>query len=95
MNIKPLGDRVVLKAIEREQKTESGIVLPDSAKKEKPMEGEIVAVGEGRLEDGERIEPAVKVGDQVIYSKYAGTEVKVDGKEFLILSEKDVLAIID
>ena len=95
MNIKPLGDRVVLKAIEREQKTESGIVLPDSAKKEKPMEGEIVAVGEGRLEDGERIEPAVKVGDQVIYSKYAGTEVKVDGKDFLILSEKDVLAIID
>ena len=93
MNLKPLGDRVVVKQSEGEEKTASGIVLPDSAK-EKPQEGMIVAVGTGRVEDGKKIPLEVKVGDKVIYSKYGGTEVKVKGDEYLILSEKDVLAII-
>ncbi len=95
MNIKPLGDRVVLKAVESLEKTKSGIVLPDSAK-EKPMEAEVVAVGEGRqLDNGEKVAPVVKIGDRVIYSKYSGSEVKVDGEEYLIISEKDVLAIVE
>lgn len=92
--LKPLGDRIVIEALEMEEKTASGIVLPDSAK-EKPQEGKIVAVGAGRvLDNGERLAPEVKEGDTVIYSKYAGTEVKVDGKEYLILRESDILAII-
>lgn len=94
MNIRPLGDRVVLKEVERVTTTKAGIVIPDTAK-EKPMEGEVVAVGEGRvLDNGTKVAPTVKVGDKVIYSKYAGTEVKIDGQEFLIVSEKDVLAIV-
>ncbi|WP_062197232.1 co-chaperone GroES [Massilibacterium senegalense] len=92
--LKPLGDRIVIEALEMEEQTASGIVLPDSAK-EKPQEGKIVAVGAGRvLDNGERLAPEVKEGDTVIYSKYAGTEVKVDGKEYLILRESDILAII-
>ncbi|AZR71992.1 co-chaperone GroES [Anoxybacter fermentans] len=95
MNIKPLGDRVVLKPIERVEKTKSGIVLPDTAK-EKPMEGEVIAVGEGRLLDnGTKVAPTVKTGDRVIYAKYAGTEVKIDDQEYLIISEKDILAIVE
>ncbi|HWQ71198.1 MAG TPA: co-chaperone GroES [Desulfitobacteriaceae bacterium] len=93
MNIKPLGDRVVIKAIPTEEKTKSGIIMPDTAK-EKPQEGEIVAVGPGKMEKGERIALDVKVGDRVIYSKYAGTEIKSDGVEYLILKEMDILAII-
>ncbi len=94
MNIKPLGDRVVIKTIEREEKTESGIVLPDTAK-EKPQEGEVLAVGQGRLlESGEHQAPEVSVGDRVIYAKYAGTEVKHMGEELLLISEKDILAIL-
>ncbi|GAX88779.1 co-chaperone GroES [Effusibacillus lacus] len=92
--IKPLGDRVVIKVVEREEKTASGIVLPDTAK-EKPQEGEVVAVGPGRYEDGKRVELDVKVGDRVIYSKYAGTEVKYDNVEYLILRESDILAVIE
>ncbi|WP_018130968.1 co-chaperone GroES [Effusibacillus pohliae] len=92
--IKPLGDRVVIKAVEREEKTASGIVLPDTAK-EKPQEGEVIAVGPGRYEDGKRIELDVKVGDRVIFSKYAGTEVKYDNVEYLILRENDILAVIE
>ncbi|MBD1372281.1 co-chaperone GroES [Hazenella sp. IB182357] len=93
--IKPLGDRVVLEAIEKEETTVSGIVLPDSAK-EKPQEGRIVAVGSGRIEEnGNRVALEVKEGDRVIFSKYAGTEVKYDQKEYLILRESDILAIID
>lgn len=92
--IKPLGDRVVLKAVEREEKTASGIVLPDTAK-EKPQEGEVVAVGTGRYEDGKRVELDVKVGDRVIFSKYAGTEVKYENVEYLILRENDILAIVE
>ncbi|HEY3424390.1 MAG TPA: co-chaperone GroES [Negativicutes bacterium] len=92
--IKPLGDRVVIKVLEGEMKTKSGIVLPDTAK-EKPQEGQIVAVGTGKvLESGQRVALEVKEGDKVIFSKYAGTEVKVDGQDYLILSERDILAII-
>lgn len=93
--IKPLGDRVVIKVLEREEKTKSGIVLPDTAK-EKPQEGKIVAVGTGKmLENGQRVALDVKEGDKVIYSKYAGTEVKFDGQDYLILSERDILAIVE
>lgn len=94
MTIKPLGDRIVLEAIEKEEKTASGIVLPDTAK-EKPQEGRVIAVGSGRWENGQKIELEVKVGDRVIFSKYAGTEVKVGDKEYLILRESDVLAIVE
>ena len=94
MNLKPLGDRVIVKPGEGEEKTASGIVLPDTAK-EKPQEGEVVAVGSGRTEDGEKIAPEVSVGNKVIYSKYGGTEVKVKGAEYLILSERDILAVIN
>ncbi|MHB8124705.1 MAG: co-chaperone GroES [Desulfitobacteriaceae bacterium] len=93
MNIKPLADRVIIKALPAEEKTKSGIIMPDTAK-EKPQEGEVVAVGPGKFEKGERIAMDVKVGDRVIYSKYAGTEVKYDGVEYLILKELDILAIV-
>ncbi|WLR51075.1 co-chaperone GroES [Bacillus tianshenii] len=92
--LKPLGDRIVIELVESEEKTASGIVLPDSAK-EKPQEGKVVAVGAGRVADnGERIALEVSEGDRVIYSKYAGTEVKYEGNEYLILRESDVLAVI-
>ncbi|MCO1600617.1 MULTISPECIES: co-chaperone GroES [Desulfosporosinus] len=93
MNIKPLADRVIIKALPMEEKTKSGIIMPDTAK-EKPQEGEVVAVGPGKMEKGQRIVLDVKAGDRVIYSKYAGTEVKYDGEEYLILKETDILAII-
>lgn len=93
MNLKPLGDRVIIKVLEEEEKTSSGIVLPDQAK-EKPQEGEIKAVGPGRvLDDGKRAEMDVKAGDKVVYSKYAGTEIKIDGEEYLILRQDDILAV--
>jgi chaperonin GroES len=96
VNIKPLEDRILVRALEAEQTTASGLVIPDTAK-EKPQEGEVLAVGPGRFnEDGdERIPLDVKVGDKVIYSKYGGTEVKYDGEEYLILSARDVLAVIE
>ena len=94
IGLKPLGDRVVVKRLEAEQTTKGGIVLPDSAK-EKPKEGEVVAVGTGKvLESGETQDFQVKVGDRVMFSSYAGTEVTVDGVEYLIMSESDVLAIV-
>jgi len=90
--IKPLGDRVVIKPTPKEEVSKGGIVLPDTAK-EKPQEGKIVAVGPGKLsEDGKRIAMEVKVGDKVIYSKYAGTEIKLDDEELIILREGDILA---
>ncbi|MCY0869937.1 MAG: co-chaperone GroES [Firmicutes bacterium] len=92
--LKPLADRVVVRALEREEKTASGIVLPDTVK-EKPQEGEVLAVGPGRFEDGQRVAPAVKVGDRVLYSKYGGTEVKVGDEELLIMRESDVLAVLE
>lgn len=91
--IKPLGDRVVIEAIAKDETTASGIVLPDTAK-EKPQEGKIVAIGSGTLKDGERIPLEVKEGDRVLFSKYAGTEVKFEGRELLIMRESDVLAIL-
>jgi len=93
-NIKPLGDRVVVKRLAKEERTASGIVIPDSAK-EKPAEGEVLAVGLGRLnEKGERSPMEVSVGDKVLFTKYGPSEVKVDGEELLILSESDILAIV-
>jgi chaperonin GroES len=94
MNIKPLGDRLVVKVLEKEETTKSGIVLPETAK-EKPQEGEVLAVGSGELIEGKRVPLEVKVGDRVIYSKYAGTEIKMDDEEYLILRQSDVLAIIE
>ena len=93
-NLKPLADRVVIKPLRREETTKSGIVLPDTAK-EKPQRGTIVAAGPGRRdEDGDRIELDVKVGDQVLFAKYAGTEFILDEEEYLILAEKDILAVV-
>ena len=89
----PLDDSIVVKPGEEEETTVSGIVIPDTAK-EKPQEGEVVAVGPGRFEDGSRVPMDVKVGDRVLYSKYGGTEVKVEGQEYLVLSARDVLAIV-
>ena len=93
-SLEPLEDRIVVKASEGEEKTSSGIVIPDTAK-EKPQEGEVVAVGPGRFEDGARVPLDVAVGNKVIYSKYGGTEVKVGGEEYLILSARDVLAVVN
>jgi len=94
MKIKPLHDRILVKRLEEEEKTKGGIIIPDSAK-EKPMEGEIIAVGAGKVgDDGKRISLDVKVGDRVLYSKYGGTEVKIEGVEHLILREDDILGII-
>ena len=94
MNLKPLGDRLLVKPIEQEEKTASGIILPETAK-EKPQEGEVLAVGPGsRKEDGERIAMDVVVGNRVLYAKYAGTEIKMEGVKYLILRESDVLAIV-
>ena len=90
--LNPLEDRIAVLPSEEEQTTVSGIVIPDTAK-EKPQEGEVMAVGPGRFEDGQRIPMDVHVGDQVIYSKYGGTEVKVEGEEYLVLSARDVLAV--
>ena len=94
MNIKPLADRVVIKMLESEETTKSGIVLPGSAQ-EKPQMAEIVAVGPGGVVDGKEIKMEVKVGDKVLTSKYAGTEVKFDGQEYTILRQSDVLAIVE
>ncbi|QAA31158.1 co-chaperone GroES [Clostridium manihotivorum] len=94
MRIKPLGDRVVIKRLEAEEKTKSGIVLTGAAK-EKPQEAEVVAVGPGAIIDGTRVELEVKVGDKVLFSKYAGTEVKLDGEEYTILKQEDILAIVE
>ena len=93
VTIKPLEDRILGKTLEAEQTTASGLVIPDTAK-EKPQEGEVLAVGPGRFEDGQRLPLDVQVGDKVIYSKYGGTEVKYDGQEYLILSARDILAVV-
>jgi chaperonin GroES len=93
--IRPLGERVVVKPLPMEEKTKGGIVLPDTAK-EKPQKGEVVAVGPGRLLDnGQRVAIDLKVGDKVLYSKYAGNEIKIDGEEYLILRENDVLGVLE
>jgi len=93
-NLRPLGDRVVVKAVDREETTQGGIFLPDTAK-EKPQQAEVLAVGPGRvLDSGDRLTPEVKAGDRVLFAKYSGTEFKLDGEEYLILRESDVLAIV-
>jgi chaperonin GroES len=93
--IRPLGDRVVVKPVEREEKTKGGIFLPDTASKERPMEGTILAAGEGRRDDNGKLIPmSVRVGDKVLFAKYSGTEFKIDDVEYLILSEKDILGIV-
>jgi len=95
MNLKPLGDRLVIKPLEQEEQTTSGIFLPETAK-EKPQQGNVIAAGPGgRKEGGERIAMDVKVNDKVLYAKYSGTTIKLDGTEYLILKESDVLAIVE
>jgi chaperonin GroES len=94
MKLRPLHDRILVKRVEEETKTKGGIIIPDSAK-EKPAEGEVMAVGKGRIgEDGKRIEMAIKVGDRVLFGKYSGSEVKIEGEDYLIMREEDVLAVI-
>jgi chaperonin GroES len=94
MNVKPMEDRVLLKPMEAEQKTAGGIIIPDNAK-EKPQKGEVIAVGPGKTNDkGQKIEMTLKKGDKVLYGKYSGTEITVDGQELLIVRESDVLAVI-
>jgi chaperonin GroES len=95
MKIRPLQDRVIVKRVEEEEKSKGGIIIPDTAK-EKPMEGKIVAVGRGKLLDDGKIHPVdVKAGDRVLFAKYAGTEVKIDGEEHLIMREEDILGVIE
>lgn len=94
MRVRPLADRVVIKKLEAEEKTKSGIVLTGTAK-EKPQEAEVVAVGPGTVVDGKEIKMEVKVGDKVLFSKYAGTEVKVDGVEYTIIKQDDILAVVE
>ncbi|MFC1890577.1 co-chaperone GroES [Thermodesulfobacteriota bacterium] len=95
MNIRPLGDRVIVKRIEEEETSSGGIIIPDSAK-EKPLEGEVVAVGSGKvLENGKKQPLDIKAGDRVLFGKYAGTDVKIEGEEHLILREDDILGVIE
>jgi len=95
VNIKPIGEKILIKRLAAEEKTQGGIVLPETAK-EKPKEGKVIAIGQGKLLDnGQRAPFSVKEGDRVIFSSYAGTEVKLEGEEYLILSEEEVLAIVD
>ena len=95
MKVRPLHDRLIVKRLEEEDKTKGGIIIPDTAK-EKPVEGKVIAVGDGRIkEDGTKIPMEVKKGDRILFAKYAGTEVKIDGEEHLIMKEDDVLAIVE
>ncbi len=94
MNLQPLSDRVIVQPLQEEERTAGGILLPDTAK-ERPQQGKVVAVGPGRVNDeGKRLEMTVKEGDRVVYAKYAGTEVVIDGEEYLIMSESDILAVV-
>lgn len=95
MKLKPLGDRVVLRLVEQEEKTKGGILLPDTAK-EKPQKGKVLAVGTGKvLDNGQKIPLDVKAGDTVIFGRYSGTEIKIEGEEYLIVSERDILAVVN
>lgn len=95
MKIKPLQDRILVKRLEEEEKTKGGIIIPDAAK-EKPQEGRVIAVGDGKvLENGQRLPITVKVGDKILFGKYSGTEIKIEGEEHLILREDDILAIVE
>ena len=95
MKIRPLGDRILVKRIKEEEKTKGGIIIPDTAK-EKPQEGKMVAVGKGKVnEDGKLVPPEVKAGDKILFGKYSGSEVKVDGEEHLIMREEDILGVLE
>jgi chaperonin GroES len=95
MNIRPLGDRILVKRIQEEEKTKGGIIIPDTAK-EKPQEGRVVAVGKGKVtEDGKLLAPDVKAGDRILFGKYAGSEIKLEGEEHLILRQDDILGILE
>ena len=95
MKVKPLQDRILIKRVEEETKTKGGIIIPDSAK-EKPQEGQVIAVGPGKVTDnGTRVTPEVKKGDRILFGKYSGTEIKIEGEEHLILREDDILAVIE
>jgi chaperonin GroES len=95
MKIKPMNDRVLVLRVEEEQKTSGGIIIPDTAK-EKPQEGKVIAVGSGKVgEDGKRVAPEVKVGDRILFSKYAGTDIKVDGVEHVFMREDDILGVLE
>jgi chaperonin GroES len=95
MNIRPLGDRILVKRIQEEEKTKGGIIIPDTAK-EKPQEGRVVAVGKGKMtEDGKLLVPDVKAGDRILFGKYAGSEIKLEGEEHLILREDDILGVLE
>ena len=94
MNVRPLSDRILVKRLEEEEKTKGGIIIPDTAK-EKPQQGVVKAIGDGKLLDnGTRITPAVKVGDKIIFGKYSGTEIKVEGDEYLIMREEDIFGVV-
>lgn len=96
MNLRPLNDRLIVKAVAKEEKTKSGIVLPDTLDKERPEQGEVIAVGPGRvMENGTRSAMSVKVGDKILFKKYSPDEVKIDGVEYLVVSESDVMAVIE
>ncbi len=95
MNLKPLRDKILVKRLDAEEKTKGGIIIPDSAK-EKPKQGKVIAVGTGKLDEhGKKIELCLKVGDRIIFTSYAGTEVKLDGEEYLLMSEDDVLGVVE
>ncbi len=95
MKVRPLHDRIIVQQLEEEEKTKGGIIIPDTAK-EKPFEGKVIAVGTGKVnKDGKKVPPEVKKGDRILYAKYGGTEVKIDGEEYLIMKEDDILAVIE
>ncbi len=95
MKVRPLHDRIIVQQLEEEEKTKGGIIIPDTAK-EKPFEGKVIAVGTGKVnKDGKKVPPEVKKGDRILYAKYGGTEVRIDGEEYLIMKEDDILAVIE
>jgi chaperonin GroES len=94
MKLRPLGDRILVKRIKEEEKTKGGIIIPDTAK-EKPQEGKVVAVGKGKFEDGKLVAPEVKAGDKILFGKYSGSEIKLEGDELIVLREDDILGIIE
>ena len=94
MKIRPLGDRILVKRIKEEEKTKGGIIIPDTAK-EKPQEGKVVAVGRGKYEDGKLVAPDVKAGDKILFGKYSGSEIRLDGEEYMIMREDEILGILE
>jgi len=96
MKLKPLGNKIILEAVSKEEKTKSGIIIPDTVDKDKPEQGKVLAVGPGKIDDaGKRIPIDVKVGDTVLFSKYSPTEIKIEGKEYLVVSDEDIMAIVE